>query len=134
MGIFDTFGTDTDAEQSGRWFEIAPGVRFQLRRLGGANKAFERFIEKAVRDRSSAYETASLSIEENRALTREAIVTLAVVGWEGVTDEEGEPLPFSEANLRMIFDSLPEVYGVVERIVQDWRRFKRAGVESAAGN
>ncbi len=52
-----------------------------------------------------------------------------VAGWEGITDEDGQPLPVSERAMARLLDGLAA--GATETIVQ---ACLRAGAEAARGN
>ena len=75
-------------------------------------------------------EFARLSQDDTTALveristgeaTNAQVIVRVLVGWSGVSDEAGEPMPFSASNLSRLL----AVYGVPEAIVVSWMRALR---------
>lgn len=108
--LFDTFGTDSDLEKKGVWFEIQPGVRFLCARMGGANKTYQRSLSKKMKPYQRQFQTGTLDPEVAENLMRDVFIEAVLLDWEGVTDKEGEPLEFNPNNAQWLFRELPDLY------------------------
>lgn len=119
------FKTDKTAEQSGEWYSVAPGVRFLLARLGGANaeklKKVHSFHFKPLARRLRSGEMTQ--DEEHNALAK-VFVEAVLLDWEGLTDMDGSELPFTKENAVEILTELPELLGQLSAFSEDVDNYK----------
>lgn len=87
-----------------QWLDLLPGLRLKLAPLTTALMVAARAdpVLSALPDSAS---TEDMALAMAKALAR-----LAILEWEGVGDEAGEPLPLSPAGI----DALLEVWPVFE--------------------
>lgn len=108
--LFDTFKTNEDLEKNGVWYEIQPGVRFLVARAGGSNKAYQRALSAKMKPYQRQYQNGTLDPEVAQNLLRDVFIDSVLLGWEGVTDREGQPLEFDHNNAQWLFRELPDLY------------------------
>jgi hypothetical protein len=93
-----------DLSNEPRWYELAPGVRVQLRPLTTA-------LMVATRSDPAVETVPEDATDEERALAfAKALARRAVLAWEGVGDADGNPIdPSPEA-----IDALLDVWPIFE--------------------
>lgn len=123
--LYDLFETDTSLETRGIGMRFGDAVFF-VKRAGGANMDFDRVFEEKTRSMSSRLQMASLSNEQSSALLKEVYAEAVVIGWEGVTDREGQPLEFTKENFVRIMTDLPTLWLAIRTEAANHENFKRA--------
>ena len=86
------------------WLMLLPGLRLKVAPLTTA------LMVAARADPALAALPETATTEEMALAMAKAVARLAVLDWEGVGDEQGEPLPLSPAGV----DALLEVWPVFE--------------------
>jgi hypothetical protein len=123
-------GVDTKAEVEGVWHDLAEGVRIKVARAENP-RAAELSVKKilAAREKSGG----SITPEQLQRIGREVMAEALLVGWDGVTDEAGNPVPYSsEKALEYLSD--PELHDLEKKVDQlsGQRRHYALKVEEAA--
>jgi len=119
------FKTNETTEKGGEWCEIAPGVRFLIARLGGVNadrikKANAQFFKPHAR----RIQNGSLPVKEEQKILARVFVEVSLLGWEGVLDDNDQPLEFSKDNAVNLLVELPELFGKLTEFSQDVENYK----------
>lgn len=109
MGIHDRFKTDKSVEKEGIWVDYAEDGRFKVARIGGSNKRFNKVYTRLTRPHRKQMEHGMLSDKVGEEILRKAFVDGCLLGWEGITDEEGNPLAYNKENALALFEQLPEL-------------------------
>jgi hypothetical protein len=131
MSLYTQFETDPEVEQDGIWLEFEGGERFKIRRAGGANKAYQRELDKATRAKKAQISIGKLSAEEFTELLVGVYAKTVVVTWTGVTDRDGKEIPYSqEACVRLLAD-LPELLEHVVRHAANHEWFRKIDAADA---
>lgn len=90
---------DVQKQEQGAWVSNIPelqGVRLQVRGTNNSDwrKLSARLIDAIPRkDRIGG----RISPAQQDALTTRLLVNCGLLGWEGIEDEDGKPLPYSKA-------------------------------------
>ena len=135
MNLYDMYKTDTGKERDkGVELEFPGGAKIWVRRAGGQNTAYEKALEAVMRPYRRQIRQNML--EEGKAQELEAIAYArgVIIDWEGVTDEEGNALEFTEANAIKLFADLPDLFSEVKQQATDLSNFRREQQESDAKN
>jgi hypothetical protein len=143
-GPYDLFKTDTEIEVKG--VELDYGDFYLvIARAGGKNKAFAKYMERAMRPYRRALQTDTLSDEVAEQVLKQAYAEKIVLGW-GCKDDEGEMchgemkdgngemMPFSAHNVVKLFDDLPDLFQDVREQASKVGLFRLKDVEEDAGN
>lgn len=114
-GTLAMFETDADAETRGVWFkDHATGVRLLV--AHGDNEKYADYLQQLIRPYISLVQ--SNSPEGYRFLRKveaKAKARFVFLGWEGLTDEEGNAIPYSkEQALEFLTD---RKYRKIKRLV-----------------
>lgn len=73
------------------------------------------------------------SIAKDRQQDRDAFPGRVVVGWEGVIDDTGKPVPFTTEDCREFLNALPDdVFDRLRAFVQDANNFRAVAVDPKA--
>jgi len=124
MGLYSAFKTDKDAEKKGVILNYsADNFRVTVARAGGANKRFEKALDRIRTPHKRAIQTEKIDLETATAILMEAYAEAIVVNWETCTDKEkdtwvsgieqegtDELLTVNKENLLKTFKNLPDVF------------------------
>jgi hypothetical protein len=133
--LYSKFQTDTDVEQKGVILDYGDGNgRIRIRRAGGANHAFIKALEKVSRSHRAQIQHNLMSPDESLHIMVEVYASTVVLGWEGVTGEDGKPLPFSKENCMKLFKDLPDLFRDVQEQAQNVSLFRANLSEADAKN
>lgn len=114
--MFSKLKQRLDISLATRWLElpeISPEARVLLAPATEANKAFYNVMLKRAGRRARPTgkptpETLRRLLDEGRQEDRELYPAYVIRGWEGIEDDAGQPVPFSEAACRELLDALPD--------------------------
>ncbi len=132
--IYDKFATDKNAEQQGVTLDYGDGLEIKIARAGGSNVRFEKAVQARMRKYELQSKHGLLEPEQMRTIFREVLAETVVLGWSGVTDREGNTLPFTKENCVKLFTDLPDL---MEDVLEQSRKsalFKQSVLEDESGN
>ena len=90
-----------DLMNTPRWYDLAPGVRLQLRPLTTA-------LMVATRSDAAVEAVPEEASDEERAMAfAKALARRAVLGWEGIGDADGNPIDPSPDAIDALLDIWP---------------------------
>lgn len=137
-------------EGAGIEVEIAeyPGWRFQIGRDCAWNKDLARALARIAQqpkyrrliERMSApdYVTNDEDAAIDWEFTCQSWVEGLLLGWSGVVDRKGKPLPFNTLNACALFHQFPDIYTALQREAKNKERFEKVTnaekQETASGN
>ena len=107
MSIYAQYETNSDLEKEGIFLQIGD-AKFRIARAGGANTRFNKRSEALSRPYRRQIDTGTIDQKTLQSLTMEAIVDTVLLGWENVLDREGNPIKFSKAAAKQLFEELPD--------------------------
>lgn len=127
---YEIFGTDKNLE-SGNGVTIQyPGFSVTIHRAGGANKRFASVLRQKMKPHQHKFERGLLDDETSEKILIETYAESVVIGWKGVTDSEGEEIPFTTANVVKLLTELPELFADIKAQATNAANF-REQVEQA---
>lgn len=136
MSIYKLFATDPNLERNGFALEYGDAT-FIIARAGGANKKFQKCIERKLRPYRSAINSGTMDEKTAQKLLAEAYADAIVLAWEGVTyppgdDKEDEPMPFTKENCVRLFEILPDLFQDIQEQSQKVANYVAAEAEEDA--
>lgn len=132
--IYDKFGTDKKLEQAGITLDYGDGLEIRIARAGGSNIKFEKSTQFKMRKYNQQLKHDLLEPDQMREVMREVLAETVVLGWSGVTDREGNELPFTRDNCVQLFKDLPDLFDDVLEQSRKASLFKEVVLEEEAGN
>lgn len=119
MSTYSAFQTNPELEQNGIQLDLGGAGRFKLARAGGANKKFEKAMMLASKPHRRAMQAESIEEDTLRQILYSVYADAVLLGWEGVTGEDGQPLPFTKANAVKLFTDLPGLFDEIRNASQN---------------
>ena len=108
MKLNEAFGTDTELEEEGKWFDLGDGGRLLVGRFG--SKKHERVMEKLRKPYEHLLlRKGKIPKDEMTDMIRESVARGVLLGWEGLEDE-GESLTFSPEEALRLFIEYKDFY------------------------
>lgn len=112
--LYKLFKTDEKSEQEGITVEYMveadqPPVRIRIARAGGSNSRYARVFEAKVKPYRRQLAAGTLDEQTSRRLYAEVYADSVVLGWENLTDDKDQPIPFNRENCVKILMDLPEL-------------------------
>lgn len=96
-------------ERNGVEFDFGNGTIITAARAGGYNKKFNAIVRREHKKRQHAVDAGLLTIGEERELLATCYADAVVLGWEGVTDGNGEDIPYSRENVIRVLCKRPKL-------------------------
>lgn len=134
--LYALFETDPEQEKNGIGLRFGTAV-FNCRRAGGANTAFDKFMEEKTRNMTSRLQLAAMTEEQSGQALMEAYAATVVIGWEGVTNRAGEPLEYTKENFIQLMTDLPTLWRAIRTEAANHENFLKAQAKQegeAVGN
>jgi hypothetical protein len=120
--LYHLFETDKNLELNGIHLQFGDS-RFHVKRAGGANREFDTIFEDKTRQLSTKLQMAALSNEQSDKILREVYFEAVVLGWEDVTNREGELLDFNLENFVQVMTDLPDLWKGLRSAAADMDNF-----------
>lgn len=127
MSLFKQFKTDPKVEREGLLLDYGPNkdlpadaegkhptIMIRVARAGGANDAYNKRIEALSKKHRRKIQNDAMEVAELREMTMNAVADTVILGWENVTDEDGQLMPFSRDNALKLFKALPDLFNDVQ--------------------
>lgn len=138
-GLYSQFKTDSETEKNGIWVPVAltedhKQVMFKLARAGGSNQKYLKVLEARTKPLRRLIANETLDVKLADEVMMEVFADAVVLGWENVTDEEGNPLPFSRENVIKVFKDLPDLFNDVREQATKAALYRKDVLEAEAKN
>lgn len=117
------FKQNSTHEKGGVWFEIDGGIRFLVRRFGGANTEVKKAMVKYYKPVAKLIERNLLDEDKEKKILTKAFIKSCVIDWEGV-EIEGEVKEFDFETAVDLFTSLPELLDTLMEYSQDSENYR----------
>jgi len=127
------FSTDTNLEQAGITLDYG-SFRLSIARAGGANRKFAQVLEAKLKPHRRQIQTETLADEVAHRLIVEAYAESVILGWDGVVDTAGQPLPFTRDNAVRLMTDLPDLFRDVQEQATKAALFRRQAQEADEKN
>lgn len=134
MSTYSKFENDSTLEQGGITLDLGQAGKFVIARAGGANKSFAKKFHQLTKPIRRAIQTESVDEKTSLDILIDVYVETILIGWEGVTDREGKPFPFSKVNAKKLFSDLPDLFAEIRRHSEDETLFRAIVMEEDAKN
>lgn len=135
MGTYQAFGRNESREQEGVIVDLGESGKFRLARAGGSNKRYQKSLESGMRPHRRAFQQGTLSDEVANAVLLNAFCDAVVLGWEGVTGPDGQPLPYSRDAAKKLLTDLPDLFTILRDAAADVSIFRdEVGKANDQGN
>lgn len=131
---YGAFKTNETREREGVTLDLGDAGKFRLARAGGGNAAFQKRLAAITKPHRRAIQTETISTAQAEALMAQVYAETVVLGWEGVTGEDGQLLPFSKDNCVKLLTDLPELFREIQTTSSDIRYFRDEILEADAKN
>lgn len=132
--IYDKFATDKKLEQEGIVLDYGDGLELRIARAGGSNVKFEKVVQLKMKKYDRLVKNDLLDPGQMREVMREVLAETVVLGWKGVTDRQGNDIPFSKEACIQLFKDLPDLFDDVLEQSRKANLFKESILEEEAGN
>lgn len=125
------FVTDKSKEVEGVWVDVGGGLRLKLARMGNANYTTALLGSKYF-GRSSKI----IGIDAKGAVEdmRNAVAEHVLLGWEGLVDDNDQPILYTVDKAKEVLKETPEFYRLVLEYAEDIELYRKAAKEEALGN
>jgi len=129
--LYHLFGTDQDLEQQGFCLEYG-SAQFVIARAGGSNNKYQRLLERKLRPYRSAINAGTMDEDLTKRLLAESYAEGIILAWDGVTDTDGNDLPFTKENVVKLLIDLPDLFTEIIQESQRISNFVRVAAEEDA--
>lgn len=128
------FKTDKSMETEGVWVDVADGLRLKVARIG--NPAYKTHIRRLGKPHVNMIRHANQAVDLDvmDALTVKAMAANVLLDWEGLEDEDGNPIPYSVKKAEELMTDVPDFRAMVEGFASDAELFRTEEMTDAAGN
>jgi len=103
------FSTDKNIEKEGVILDYGD-FKVKIARAGGANKSYQKLFERLTKPHRRAIETETINEKLLGKIMHEVYAKTVVLDWEGVTDDNGDELPFTSETCIEMFQEMPDFY------------------------
>lgn len=131
MSLSRAFNTDRDLEEQGKWFKDVlgdkTGVDLKVRRM--SSEAVVKFQQECVQQNRYRMKEGRFSDEVANEILIETLSGVVLVDWAGVTDEDGDTIPFSVEAAKKYITELRDFRLLVSALANNMDAYRR-GVEA----
>ena len=133
MTKFSDLTKALEAANEPKWHDFALDVALQIQRSG--TPEYDRYFRKLLRTTRAA-RGQTPSDEEIETAEKKAMARHCLVGWRGIEDDDGKPIPYSERQALAYFDDPKtyDLYRFVRTVAQVEAVANLEAVEDDAGN
>lgn len=124
--IYRKFRTDANLEaQEGVELNYGDGMKIKIHRAGGENKNYAKSLRAKLANNRRALDETMDEATARKNLA-EIYAESIIIGWEGISDEDGKPLEFTRANCIKVLCDLPELFRDIQDASNNAALFRRA--------
>ena len=140
-GLIRAFQTDKSAETEGKAI-VLPGTEnedgtqptFYVARAHKRNRLYQKQVSRLFKDHQEEMRLGTMDDVVAEEKMTEAFLLGCVKGWDNVQDENGDVMPFSIENARVVFDALPELLEALQDKSTNLETYRMATREDSAKN
>lgn len=107
---------------------------FYLARMASTNKAYQKAMEAKTRPYRRQIELNTMSEETAIKINIDVFCDTILKGWENVSDEAGNALPFNKQNAVKLMTDLPDVLDRLTVEAKNIENFRASSLEDEAKN
>jgi hypothetical protein len=116
---YGAYKTDENRERTGVKLDLGEAGKFQIARAGGGNSNFEKRLQAVTKPYRRAIQTGNIDKKIADRLLAETYADTVLLGWEGVSGEDGKELPFNRDNAIKLFTDLPDLFKEIRETAED---------------
>lgn len=131
--LFDIFGVNESVAEDGKWFKFGKSIEIKIRRFKSKKSRDVRSALEAPYKRAMKFSSA-LPDDIAEDITTEHIAVGIIVDWKGVTDKDGNAVPYSKSAAMQFLKALPELRDAVAEISLSLDNFREEEKEEIEGN
>lgn len=131
---YSAFANNEELETQGIVVDYGPAGKFLIARAGGANRKFQRVSEKVFRPYRRQIEAKTIDPKVADKLLAQVFAQTVILGWENVTDRDGNELEFSPENAQKLLLDLPDLFASLREEAVAAANFRADEVEEDLGN
>ena len=124
MGTYDHFKRNEDREQQGITLDLGGVGKFKMARAGGSNKRYQQCLERGMRPHRKAFQQGTLNEEVANKILLDTFIDSVLLGWDGVTDQNGKAMPYTKDNARKLMGDLPDLFVALRDAASDMSLFR----------
>jgi hypothetical protein len=134
MNPYQMFQTDKTAEvEQGITLDYG-SFKFRIVRAGGANRKYTEALNRKLKPYRRQLENDTLDNDVALKAMAEVYADTVLLGWEGVTGPDGQPLEYCRNNVIKILTDLPDLFRDVQEQANKAALFRAAEREEEAKN
>jgi len=122
------FKTDRAREREGVWVDIGDGARVLIARLN--NERHKQTFLEVAKPYKVQLRNGTLQEDVAARLLRQCYSKAILLGWEGMQDDEGNDIPYSEEKAEE-FLAIPDFMSMVEEYASSRELYRREEQEQA---
>jgi hypothetical protein len=126
--IQQVYGRDDDLEKNGvpvDFYLLATDkITIYVARAGTGNDRYQQEIAKKIYGLQGVVSFDNLPAEQRRRIWQEIYADSIIKDWEGVRDEEGNPVPFNRENVLEFLGTFDEIWERIFSVSRDFSNFK----------
>ena len=107
------FKTNEKFEREGVDMALNEKVSFRVRRFNGTNPRVKAAMAAHYKPYARLIEMGTLDQAKEQEIQIRLFIDVCLVGWEGLEDDKGEPIPFSKENAFEVLKSLPDLFNTL---------------------
>ena len=136
MNLYEIFDEDKLDESESFTLELQDGdakISFELARAGGDNKKFGTKLNALMKPYKYAMQKGTMKDEQAERILCQALADTVILGWDGVTDREGNELEYSTETAASLLMELPSLRQMIQDEASDVANFIAADREERTG-
>lgn len=131
MNFYKQFSTSEDLESKvGVTLDYGAAGKITIHRAGGTNKKFGETITAKLKPYRRQIDAGTLADDVANRVLAEAYADAVIIGWEGVTDANGDALDFTRANVVKLLTDLPELFKDIQAQATDVANFRAEQIKA----
>lgn len=117
------FATDLELEESGVWVDIGEGARLRVARVG--NPRYRKRLRELLAPHKRLVRIDKLPEDLSDELVIKAFAETILLDWEGLEDDNGEPIEYSVEHAIELLTGLRDFRMMVAEIANEQEAFRR---------
>lgn len=122
------FKTDRTRETQGVWVPIGDGARLLIARLN--NEHYKQVFLNVSRPFKTQVRTGTINEEQAEEILRECYSKAILLGWDGLQDDEGNDIPYSQEKAYELL-GIADFRALVEDLASTRELYRKEDLEQA---
>lgn len=119
---FSKLKTDENLENEGTWVDYESTFRVKIARIGC--RRYKEYMMKAGKPHMRSLKRGEIDNDLADDILRKAIAETILLDWEGLYDDNDNPIPFSKENALTCLNESTDFYLEIFAMAQDRENFK----------